>query len=773
MEVGMWKNILVPLLLVIATPGSAEMAGEWRTEFYRAADGTNGPVYASCSVPELGEFVAGHFTYVGGLYVANIFQAFEAGVGGFDCDATYCEAVGGGLMGSVHALASYQGKLYAGGAFSGNFACWDGSMWTYPGSWDGEIRTLKVIDGVLYIGGNFSGVMRSWDGVSFTELPGADLLEVLAIEPFGGQIVVGGYPTEFLPMWDGSQWTHVDWGLIANGVYAMAAYDDKLYLGGDLWLWSGDWFSCLGYWDGSGVHGVGEISPGTVHSLLAPESGGGALLVGGSFAGEGDRHDNLGHWNGDSWVTYPSMGGTDGPVYSLSGEPIKAMIGGDFDHYDDVETGNIVEAIPAWGQTRYYGWRGEGLNRSGNSLALHEGDVVVGGPFQAAGEKVLGGVARWGAGGWNPLGEGLVQFCFREVLDLYSWQGDLYATVAANGVHRWDGVDWSSFGADIDGWMHKIIDYQGALHVGGSPGYGSDPVVRWEDPDWVPLGTGIDGADSPRVKAFAVHDGDLYAGGHFDSAGGQPAANIARWDGATWHPLGEGCDGDVEVLYSDGNRLIAAGDFVSAGGSPASRVAVWQDNAWSPLGEGVTGTVRAIVRLEGHLLIGGNIEVAGISDSQDLFVWRDTEWRPLFPGLEMYVNDLVVRENRLWVTGSIIAAGEVPSHNVAVFEASPTTVEGDDPAGGMLTLKPVYPNPFNPQTTVSFTLGVEGPVRLSIHDVQGRRLRVLVDRALPIGDHDFTWDGRDESGRELPSGVYFSRLEAEGEVQSGKLVLSR
>jgi len=71
-----------------------------------------------------------------------------------------------------------------------------------------------------------------------------------------------------------------------------------------------------------------------------------------------------------------------------------------------------------------------------------------------------------------------------------------------------------------------------------------------------------------------------------------------------------------------------------------------------------------------------------------------------------------------------------------------------------------YPNPFNPKTTIRFDLPETQSVRLAIFDAAGRRVATLVDATLPAGYHDATWNGRDDAGRALASGVYFYRLEA-------------
>jgi len=83
------------------------------------------------------------------------------------------------------------------------------------------------------------------------------------------------------------------------------------------------------------------------------------------------------------------------------------------------------------------------------------------------------------------------------------------------------------------------------------------------------------------------------------------------------------------------------------------------------------------------------------------------------------------------------------------------------------------PNPFNPWTRLRFSLRAEGRVILSLHDLTGRRLRVLAARQFEPGSHELDWDGRDAAGRELPSGVYLARMTVGDRVESRKLTLLR
>ena len=81
------------------------------------------------------------------------------------------------------------------------------------------------------------------------------------------------------------------------------------------------------------------------------------------------------------------------------------------------------------------------------------------------------------------------------------------------------------------------------------------------------------------------------------------------------------------------------------------------------------------------------------------------------------------------------------------------------------------PNPFNPSTTISFTLAEREVVTLSIYDVEGKRVRTLVDGTVGEGRHEYIWNGRDARGGSVGSGVYFCRLTAGKQSVSRKMVL--
>lgn len=73
-------------------------------------------------------------------------------------------------------------------------------------------------------------------------------------------------------------------------------------------------------------------------------------------------------------------------------------------------------------------------------------------------------------------------------------------------------------------------------------------------------------------------------------------------------------------------------------------------------------------------------------------------------------------------------------------------------------LSRVYPNPFNPRTTLEYSIQHTGQVKLGIYDIRGRRVMALIDETLPPGLYTVAWDGTDNQGRRVPSGQYFARL---------------
>jgi hypothetical protein len=84
-----------------------------------------------------------------------------------------------------------------------------------------------------------------------------------------------------------------------------------------------------------------------------------------------------------------------------------------------------------------------------------------------------------------------------------------------------------------------------------------------------------------------------------------------------------------------------------------------------------------------------------------------------------------------------------------------------------------YPNPFNSSTIIKYSLWTTSHISLEIYNIRGERVRQLVNLTQNPGLHKVTWDGKDEKGRKVASGIYFTRLVAGRNSQTIKLTLMR
>ena len=129
-----------------------------------------------------------------------------------------------------------------------------------------------------------------------------------------------------------------------------------------------------------------------------------------------------------------------------------------------------------------------------------------------------------------------------------------------------------------------------------------------------------------------------------------------------------------------------------------------------------------------------------------------------------------------WPSGTVtVVTGVTADRSLLVYEDQ-TSVDGAGTLPGPVAFRthPNVPNPFNPLTLIRYELAERAKVRLSIYNVAGRTVRVLLDQAIEDpGLREVPWDGRDDSGRQLASGVYLYRLEVGSRSESRRMMLIR
>ncbi len=168
------------------------------------------------------------------------------------------------------------------------------------------------------------------------------------------------------------------------------------------------------------------------------------------------------------------------------------------------------------------------------------------------------------------------------------------------------------------------------------------------------------------------------------------------------------------------------------------------------------------------------ISVAGFSidsvSGEATVVFAADSGAPLKPGNH--------RLGQMWVTGfatgyTEVGKGEAPvvvttagkrrtpalfPGEVQVDEATAVETTADTLLPASFSLGQNYPNPFNGFTTISFDIPVAGRTVVDVFNILGQQVSVLLDAKISVGHHTVDWAGRDDRGRELPSGVYFYRL---------------
>jgi hypothetical protein len=133
------------------------------------------------------------------------------------------------------------------------------------------------------------------------------------------------------------------------------------------------------------------------------------------------------------------------------------------------------------------------------------------------------------------------------------------------------------------------------------------------------------------------------------------------------------------------------------------------------------------------------------------------EWNQLSPDFQMAVAP-VMNTNK---SGEIVTLGVPGQFDQKENPASSASISGLH----------IFPNPFNPQTEISFSLPSRRDVNLAIYDIRGRKINTLVDSSLSEGSHTVIWDGRNSQNQGQASGVYFCKLEAGAIQLTGRLML--
>jgi hypothetical protein len=330
--------------------------------------------------------------------------------------------------------------------------------------------------------------------------------------------------------------------------------------------------------------------------------------------------------------------------------------------------------------------------------------------------------------------------------------------VAGRALVRFDGFATSSAGDRIDTWVGRTLDLPGG-----------DDMTAFEAPD---ADHELSNYSHARVYALEAGLHDFYVG----------ASNLVETGG----------DGHASFFGNLTVQFFAAGSqaivrntgvvrvFVSVRGAPVTLGQVTLDAAHA-------GT--AIVRFEGicfaapgdriHLAASDHpgwepddgcvrVEVVDSDTNHDCFS-HTRAFRVESPGSHTFYG---VCQNTEEMEGNGMAS-VFANLSVEFYADEPAALGDDGRQTAAFALRPNYPNPFNPVTTIAFELEEEGSAALCVYDLAGRLVRTLTGGVHEPGPWTGQWDGRDERGEPVPSGIYLYRLTAGDRTETRKMTLVR
>jgi hypothetical protein len=738
-----------------------------------------------------------------------------------------------GLNGPVKGLAAYFGYVYAGGNFTdaggvavNRIAKWDGTSWSALGSGvNGQVREIAIHWDDVYAGGSFTTAggssanhIAKWDGTSWSSLGSGVNGDVVAIAVDGSDVYVGGQFTlaggvsvNNIAKWDGTSWSDLGGGVNFSSqshpgyVYDILIRGSDLYVGGYFDQAGGAPAKNVAHWDGSSWNAMGSGIEGwtgvdTVHVLSLTTdwthiyaSTSQRFTVQEYFDGVNVYfiyYADVYEWGGSSWT---SIGDAnlrfDGrpkihAIDYLSGD---LFAGGEFVP-DSVPRGDVPYTL-IWHHPDLIGnniayWSastwdslGSGTNGAVYEVDARPGEVWVGGDFSTAGKKSSHNIGRYALGTYPNLTCIHVPGDYPDIQQAIdaATDGDTImvapgpyniSTAIVNdrvnnlkliGSRKEDGTDATIINADVNPGTYECLSFK---NVGGC-----------------------------EISGFEIKNG--LAGVLFDNCVHCQCTNNYIHHNANGIP-------DFDVGISILQSYMIDIEFCILDSNETNGIGIWKSHEVSIINNTIVNTISldAINIGTGSDYVTVKNNILAYTNGEGIDIFNNPTPANITHDYNCFYSNVVAPiQGHSIGSNSIIADPmfeNLSAHNYYLQTGSPCLGAGEgganigalgeqgsgviDPLSGLPTafqLFQNFPNPFNASTQFTYIIPKGSHVRIVLYNLTGEETAVIMDTKQDAGRHEIIWEAVDGSGRPLPSGIYFYRIQAGDLIQTKKLVLVR
>jgi ligand-binding sensor domain-containing protein len=358
----------------------------------------------------------------------------------------------------------------------------------------------------------------------------------------------------------------------------------------------------------------------------------------------------------------------------------------------------------------------------------------------------------------------------------------IFAGVLGSGVYRTTdlGNNWTLTGGD--GNCNALIAYNSSGIISAAT-YNGILHSTNDGGNWASFGL-----SGKIVQALAKNPSGLVYAGTRDSGVFVDSAGTGNWkpvglkknwinaiaidltgfiyagtrDSGVFRSRGDGIWSQTGLTTTD-VRSIAVNDSRRVFAGLSSGHVFWSADSggnWTPKALSVDTVKAMTINSEGAVFAGTSTGVFRSADS-------GLTWVAYNPDLTTAnVNALALTPKQYLVAGT---------YGGGVFRSEPSTPveEGHGPIPRSFVLLQNFPNPFNPSTTIRYSLPRRDRISLVVFNMLGQQVRVLSEEEQTAGPHSVVWDGKDSKGRSLSSGLYFYRLTSESYSETKKMLLMK